>query len=385
MKTNKITYSSSGVDVDLGNQASKILYNAAKQTWKNRKGTLGEVIVPFDDFSGLRAMRVGNLPLDTVACLGFDGVGTKIEIAERVGEHDTIAFDLFAMVCDDAVVRGGVPVLIGSVLDVNSLSKKNNGIEIIKQLANGYLRAAKEAGVAVINGELAELGSRVCGYGKFNYTWSAGILWFAKESKLFTGNEIRVGDSLIALRENGFRSNGLSLARKVFSEKLGEQWHKKKLNGKNLGELVLTPSTIYSRIISELRGEVFEKPKVEIHGIAHITGGGIPEKLGRMLKPSGLGARLGNLFPPCEAMKYAQKLGNISDEEVYRTWNMGNGMLLVTPEPEKVLKLLAKKNVDAKMCGEIVRAKKISICSNNVVLNILFKNENRQLSKPAMK
>src|SRR3989344_2927798 len=115
------TYKDSGVNPDLGDDVSKILYNAAKETWDSRKGTLGEVIVPFDDFTGVRAIDVSNLPSGTLMNMGFDGVGTKMEIAERVSNHRTIAYDLFAMVCDDAVVRGAEPVLVGSILDVNSL------------------------------------------------------------------------------------------------------------------------------------------------------------------------------------------------------------------------------------------------------------------------
>src|SRR3989304_3282555 len=102
-----ISYRTSGVNIELGDDASKILYEAAKLTWENRKGKIGEVITPFDDFSGVRVMDVSRLPKGSLLCLGFDGVGTKMEIAERTGHHDTIAYDLFAMVCDDAVVRGG--------------------------------------------------------------------------------------------------------------------------------------------------------------------------------------------------------------------------------------------------------------------------------------
>ena len=116
-----VDYKSSGVNIELGDDVSKILYNAAKQTWDNRKGKLGELIVPFDDFSGVRAIDVSNLPTGTLMNIGFDGVGTKMELAERINDHRTIAYDLFAMVCDDAVVRGAEPVLIGSILDVNSL------------------------------------------------------------------------------------------------------------------------------------------------------------------------------------------------------------------------------------------------------------------------
>jgi phosphoribosylaminoimidazole (AIR) synthetase len=167
-------YKKAGVDLKLGDQASRILYQAARKTWKNRLHQLGEVITPFDDFTGLRVIEVGKLPPGTVLGVGFDGVGTKIEISERLSHYSTIAYDLFAMVCDDAVVRGGEPVLVGTVLDVNSLGEGSKPfLNFIKQLAKGYVNAAQEAGVAVINGEIAELGVRVRGDGSFNYNWSA--------------------------------------------------------------------------------------------------------------------------------------------------------------------------------------------------------------------
>src|SRR3989338_3602036 len=154
-------YADAGVNRDLGDDVSRILYNAAKLTWDNRKGRLGELIVPFDDFSGVRAIDVSGLPKGTLMNIGFDGVGTKMELAERVRDHRTIAYDLFAMVCDDAVVRGAEPVLIGSILDVNSLGTLDKPfIEEVRQLAEGYIGAAKAANVAIVNGEVAELGSR---------------------------------------------------------------------------------------------------------------------------------------------------------------------------------------------------------------------------------
>ncbi|MEE9525799.1 MAG: AIR synthase related protein, partial [Candidatus Woesearchaeota archaeon] len=208
-----IDYKEAGVNIELGDDASKILYNAAKLTFENRKDDIGEVVVPFDDFSGVRAIDVSKLPKGSLMCLGFDGVGTKVEIAQRMDNHKTIAFDLFAMVCDDAIVRGAEPVLIGSVLDINSL---NDNIEKLKQLAEGYVAAAKSANVAVINGELAELGNAVGGFGEFNYNWCSGLVWFAAKDKLFTGKEIQAGDSIVVLKEKGFRSNGLSLVRKIF-------------------------------------------------------------------------------------------------------------------------------------------------------------------------
>src|SRR3989338_10623320 len=244
------TYADSGVNIYLGDDVSKILYNAAKQTWSNRKGRLGEVIVPFDDFTGVRAIDVSNLPSGTLMNIVFDGVVTKMELAERVRNHRTIAYDLFAMVCDDAVVRGAEPVLIGTILDVNSLGTLDKPfIEEVRQLAEGYIQAAKEANVVIVNGEVAELGNRVRGYGNFNYNWGAAVVWFTNKSKLFTGREIKVGDSIVSFKENGFRSNGLSLVRKTFQKIYGDDWHKKELNGNSLGRLALFPSKIYSKTI----------------------------------------------------------------------------------------------------------------------------------------
>ena len=157
MNKKRISYIDSGVNIELGDDVSKVLYNAAKETWKNREGRLGKVIVPFDDFSGVRAIDVSNLPEGTLMNLGFDGVGTKMELAERIDDYGTIAYDLFAMVCDDAVVRGAEPVLIGSILDVNSLGEGDEvHIDQIKQLAQGYIGAAKAANVAIVNGEVKD-------------------------------------------------------------------------------------------------------------------------------------------------------------------------------------------------------------------------------------
>jgi len=201
----KITYADAGVNTELGDDVSKILYNAAKETWKNRKGKLGEIFTPFDDFSGLRAIDVSNLLEGTLMNMGFDGVGTKMELAERIKDHTTIAHDLFAMVCDDAVVRGAEPVLVGSLLDVRSLGTKEEPyIEQVNQLAVGYINAANLANVAVINGEVAELGGRVGGFGPFNYNWGAAVVWFAKKDRLFTGYEIEEGDRLVGV--GGYRA-----------------------------------------------------------------------------------------------------------------------------------------------------------------------------------
>lgn len=348
------TYQAAGVDIHRGDEASRILYEAARRTWANRAGRFGNVITPFDDFTGLRVIDIGGLPAGTVLSLGFDGVGTKVEIGERAARHDTIAFDLLAMVCDDAVVRGGEPVVVGTVLDVNCLGKESESyLESIRQMAKGYVDAAAEAGVAVINGEVAELGVRVQGFGPFNYNWSAGVLWFARRERMFTGFEIEPGDALVGLRERGFRSNGLSLVRRILTQRFGENWHETSFQGTSLGESVLCPSRIYARPVTAMIGGIQDEPRARVHGVSHITGGGIPGKLGRALKPKQLGAHLDAPFPPGDVVLACQEWGEIPDEEAYRTWNMGQGMIIVTPEPDKVMALTEEYAVEGRVIGAV--------------------------------
>ncbi len=394
------TYVGAGVNIELGDDASKVLYEAAKLTWNNRKGNLGEVIEIFEDFSGLRGINVGELPRNTFMNLNFDGIGTKVEIAQRMERHDTVAYDLFAMVCDDAVVRGAEPVLVGSILDVRSLGERGESyLQLVKDLARGYIGAAKAANVAVINGEIAELGASITGYLKpskfsdrvvsslryllhaeipttqgFHYNWGAGVVWFASKDKLISGQNIRVGDMLVGLREEGFRANGLSLVRKVMKNTHGEKWHETSYQGIRLGELVLHPSTIYSKAVVEMFGGFRGEPKAEIHGVAHITGGGIPEKLRRILKPSGLGAYLNNPFTPYELMHYCQEKGRVKDEEAYRTWNMGQGMILITPTPSPLIEVARRHNLEARVIGEVTSDLHIRITNRG-----LYRHRQREL------
>lgn len=370
-----ITYADSGVNIELGDDVSKILYNAAKQTWDNRKGKLGELIVPFDDFSGVRAIDVSNLPQGTLMNIGFDGVGTKMELAERINDHRTIAYDLFAMVCDDAVVRGAEPVLIGSILDVNSLGKDNETyIEQVKQLAEGYINAASAANVAIVNGEVAELGNRIGGIGPFNYNWGAAVVWFASRDRLFTGQEIQSGDYLVGLKETGFRSNGLSLVREIMNANHGENWHTQTYNGESLAKLALEPSKVYSGAVVDMFGGFQDEPKAKVHGVAHITGGGIPGKLGRALRPSGLGATISEPYTPPELMLYCQDKGNVPDKEAYKTWNMGQGMVIVTPEPDAVMNVTKNHNLESKVIGQVESTPGIRILDSGAYSNNLYLN-----------
>lgn len=351
------TYKEAGVNIELGDTCSEILYNACKETWENRRGALGEIVVPHDDFSGIRYINISSLA-NTVMNVNFDGIGTKVEIAERLGKHDTMAFDLFAMVCDDAARQGGEPVVVGSILDANRLD-----LEVVRALARGMVRAAREAGVAVINGETAELGDRIGGYGSCRYNWGGAALWVGRPDRILTGREIEPGHLLIGVKEEGFRSNGLSLVRKILSNRHGEKWHNVRVGKESLGEMVLQPSRIYSRFMVSMTGGHGGEPKAKVEGLVHVTGGGLPGKVGRILKVSRRGADILEPLPPPEIMLLCQREGGVPDREAYQTWNMGHGLVAISPDPAPVLALAREFGLEARVIGEVTKNPVIRIRS----------------------
>ncbi len=351
------TYRESGVNVELGDVCSRIMYEASKRTWENRKGLLGEVSAPVDDFSGSRFVSISGLE-DMVVMMNFDSVGTKTEIAERLSSasgkfsfHRTIAHDLFAMVCDDAVCKGGEPVLFGSILEISRLNR-----QLVQNLAEGMVEAARLAKVAVVNGEIAEVGGRVSGYGRHRYNWGATVLWAAKKYNLINPEKIKQGDKIVGLREKGFRSNGFSLARKILRDKYGEEWHKTD-EGKKMAMELLTPSTIYCATILKILGAMPGR----VSGIAHITGGGLAGKILRLLRIPGLGASIFDPFRPNPLMLSLQEIGGVDDMEAYRIWSMGTGMAIFTSMPEKAIDIATEAGIEAKLIGEVREEKELVI------------------------
>lgn len=372
-------YEAAGVNLNLGDELSKSLHRASQETWPNQAGLFGEPSAPIDSFSSLRSLPLApllkyNRPEDLSFLMNDDGVGTKVEVAQRVNDLKTVAFDLFAMVADDAVIRGFKPVSISTTLDVRKL--KETMRPRLLELALGYIAAAKEAGITIVNGEVAELGDLVGGYtppGRIladktlNFNWSATLLSVGNIRRLLDGRRVQEYDSLVAMREEGFRSNGISLVRKTAEENYGEFWHLAdvKGTGKKLGRMVLHPAEIYTPVMVEAFGgfDPQTKPRAPFHGAAHITGGGIPEKVGRMLEPSGLGAELDDLYEPGEVVSLIQHDAELGDKEAYTVWNMGQGMIVATDKPKKLIKLAEEHGKEAKVVGEVTKDPKITIRS----------------------
>jgi phosphoribosylformylglycinamidine cyclo-ligase len=366
-------YREAGVNLELGDELSKMLYEASKQTWQNRVGKFGEPTADIDSFSGLRSLSLEPLlsvpkPEGIRLNMGDDGVGTKVEVAQRIGKHDTIAHDLLAMICDDAAVKGFEPAAVTTTLDVRKLDESMR--PAMSQLALGYIAAANAAQVSLVNGEVAELGNLVGGYGdedNFQYNWSATFIAAGHKDRLLDGTKVQEGDLLVGLREMGFRSNGLSLVRKTLAARYGELWHELQYTdlGQTLGELVLTPSIIYTPILTKAIGgyDLRQNPLALVHGAAHVTGGGVPGKLGRMLQPSGLGAAIHNPFEPVDFVQEVQQLAGIGDEEAYKVWNMGQGMVIATPDAKQIINIANEHFIPAKVIGEVVKSPTITIRS----------------------
>jgi phosphoribosylformylglycinamidine cyclo-ligase len=366
-----LDYRKSGVDLELGDLCSKIFYEASKLTWKNRKNKIGQIVIPIDDFSGIRYIEINNLK-DSVVGINYDGIGTKIEIAERLNEHTSIAQDLFAMVCDDAAIRGAEPILLGSIIDFKKLDKK-----VVEKLAKGMVKAAQGANVAVINGEIAELGYRIGGYRKIdcNYNWGGAVLWIAKKNRIINIKDIKKNDLLIGVKENSFRSNGYSLIRKILEKEYGYEWQKK-VNRKFIKQ-ILKPSIIYSNFICNLTGGYNNKRKVYIKGMAHITGGGIPGKLGRILKPLNRGAFINNPFNPPEIMIKLQSIGKVADFEAYKAWNMGTGLILISNEYSTIKNIAEEYGYKTKIIGHITDENSIVILNKGAerkIKYLIYKN-----------
>ena len=343
------TYKKSGVNIEEGDKASAIAYNAAKATFASRSGMIGEPVKDDGGFAGLLDMG------DFYLVQGDDGVGTKIQLAEEMKKFDTLGYDLLAMVSDDAICVGAELVSITNTLDTNKVDSK-----VISALMKGLQNACIEQKVVIPGGEIAELGK--CCNGNI---WNATAVGVVKKDRVINGKDIQVGDKVISLYEPGFRSNGFSLVRYIL--KNCSESDLKKLLKHN----VLTPSIIFHAALLKLIGRFSEERKVELKAIAHITGGGIPGNVNRILKQTGYGVHLDNLFEPSEMMMDFQSIGEVHDEEAYKTWNMGNAMkLVVSPsDVDKSLSLLSESGIQAQLAGEVIPDKVIRFKSKGVYKN----------------
>jgi len=334
-----LTYADAGVDIDRANDLIRTIKSIASHT--PRTGVMGEI----GGFGGLFSLNLTSIERPVLVS-STDGVGTKLKIAFMTDKHDTIGIDLVAMSVNDVVVQGAKPLFFLDYLAMGCLRT-----EVAADIIKGVGEGCRQANCALIGGETAEMPGI---YQDNEYDLAGFAVGIVDNSRIIDGSEIRVGHKLIGISSSGLHSNGYSLARKICFDvlKLSIDAYVPDL-GKTLGEELLTPTRIYSETILML---VRDLP---IHGLAHITGGGISENVVRILPRScKVLIRKGSwLIPP--VFKFLQDAGNVSDAEMMRTFNNGIGMIAVVPElaAQDVLERLNGAEVQAFLMGEVVERK----------------------------
>jgi phosphoribosylformylglycinamidine cyclo-ligase len=330
-----LTYADAGVDIAKANKLVDTIGKIAKQTF--RSGVIGDI----GGFGGLFSLNLANLDRPVLVS-STDGVGTKLKIAFMLDKHDTVGIDLVAMCVNDIIVQGAKPLFFLDYLSMGNIDNQR-AANIIKGIADG----CKQSQCALLGGETAEMP----GFYKNNeYDLAGFAVGVVDNSKIIDGTEIRVGHKLIGIASSGLHSNGYSLVRKICFEVL-----KLKLDqqipelGKTIAEELLTPTKIYAATINGLLKDL------PIHGIAHITGGGISENLVRIV-PQACSILIRDEswdIPPI--FSFLQQAGNISEKEMMRTFNMGLGMIFVVPDYAAldVLQRIEAMNERAFVIGEI--------------------------------
>lgn len=374
-------YRQAGVDLDLSNVASQIAANWAQTTWSNREGEFGGPTAEDKDFSAAKYLAFDEIRErpDVGVVFGIDGAGTKPDFYERMWSFKGLGKDLIAMAADDNPIEGGQAVLVNNALIVSTL--KEEYMPYIDELFEGLAEGANQAGIVLFTGEIAVHGNRLQGPTDFTVDWIGDAMGLVHKDRAITGAAVREGDELWGLAQsNGFRCNGISAVRKAFEAEYGPEWHHSLFGNSTLGQEVIAPSTIYSGLMTRLTGgyKIEVEPKVQVHGAAHISGGSIPEKLGRMLRATGLGADITDPFEPPAIMKHAQEVTRVrntdgsvrpmSDEEMITTWHGGQGYVLAINEQdsETLAAEAADLGIVAKKIGQVSRASGIRVTSKGV-------------------
>lgn len=336
-----LTYKSSGVDIAKGDKLVDIIKPLAHSTFI--PGVLND-IGSFGAFFGLKQLRYK----DPVLVSGTDGVGTKLKIAFMLNRHDTVGIDLVAMSVNDLLTSGARPLFFLDYFATGKLSTK-----IAADVIRGITDGCKIAGCSLIGGETAEMPGF---YGAGEYDLAGFAVGIAERKAIIDGSKIKDGDIIIGLSSSGLHSNGYSLARKLFFD-IKKYNARKKIKGldSSIGDELLKPTRIYVKSVLEIIS------KFKINGMAHITGGGITENLPRILpKKKGLKAAIEKgSWPVPKIFSIIQNEGNVSEDEIYRTLNMGIGFILVVNKADatKIIKKLHSLGEKAFVIGQIEKGK----------------------------
>jgi phosphoribosylformylglycinamidine cyclo-ligase len=342
----KATYKESGVDLDLYRESMSRLPRLLRRTHSprvlaNEGGFAGLFQLDFAD--GLFARKYQ----DPVLVSGTDGVGTKLKVAQRAGVHNTVGIDLVGMCVNDVLCCGAEPLFF---LDYVAMGRDDPAL--LEAIVQGISDGCVASDMALIGGETAIMPDL---YQAGDYDLAGFCVGVVERAKVLDGTTISPGDVVLGVSSSGLHSNGFSLVRKIVFEiaKLDVSDHVEPC-GATVGDLLLTPTTIYTRAVRGVLAHY--KVKSVVHGIAHITGGGIFENLDRIL-PLGVGVTIDRgCWPVPPVFEWLQELGDVEDEEMYRVFNMGVGLALVVSPyyAESIQQQLAATGLASWLIGKAV-------------------------------
>jgi len=330
-RTDGLTYAAAGVDLDAAEASVERIAAHAARTARP------EVLDGIGGFGGLFALPAGYR--NPVLVSATDGVGTKLELARQLGRHDTVGIDLVAMVVDDIVVSGAQPLFFLDYLAVGKLDPAH-----VEQVVAGIADGCQQAGCALVGGETAEHPG-VMPTDQYDLAgFGVGVV---ERDEILGPHRVGPGNTVVAMASTGLHSNGYSLARRIVADLDLAADHG--LRVQSLGDALLRPTRIYARQCLELVS------RTRVHALCHVTGGGIAGNLGRVL-PDGLGATVDTTtFSVPDVFGVLQRHGNVSPAEMWRTFNMGAGMLAVVPDARAAVDVLRDVGLDAWACGTVTQ------------------------------
>lgn len=342
MTREALTYAEAGVNIDAGNRAVALMKDSVRATYTD--GVLGDV----GGFGGLFALTACGHP-ETVLVAGTDGVGTKLRLAIDMDRHDTIGQDCVAMSVNDVLVQGATPLFFLDYIATGELLP-----EQIASIVAGVARACRESGCALLGGETAEMAGF---YAAGDYDLAGFAVGAVARDRVITGETIAAGDVVLGLPSSGVHSNGYSLVRKIIAREGLDLTRTYGDLGAPLGDVLLTPTRLYVRAVAPLFG------RFDVKGIVHITGGGFYDNIPRVL-PEGLGVKIDpTSYPLPPIFPQLASWGNVPRREMYRTFNMGLGMLLIASpqEAERIVADLESRGETVYTVGEVTTSGTVEI------------------------
>ncbi len=342
----KLTYKDAGVDTKEGERAVSLMKEHVKKTFNDN------VLTGLGSFGGLFRLPVEGMK-EPVLVSGTDGVGTKLQIAFMMDKHNTVGIDCVAMCVNDVLCQGATPLFF---LDYIATGKVT--AEKIADIVSGIAEGCAQGKSALIGGETAEMPGF---YGEDEYDMAGFSVGIVDKEKIITGDAIKEGNAIIGIPSSGIHSNGYSLVRKIFFEKMGYtvDTHIDEL-GETLGEALLRPTRIYANACGAVT------PNFDVKGIVHITGGGFFENIPRVL-PDDIAVSIDRgTWKELPIFGLIQKCGDIEDMEMFSTFNMGIGMMMFVDEKDAdaVVKVLKDAGEEASVIGKTVKFEKEKVIIN---------------------